>query len=389
MKNNFLITFVIFFVMILFYSESHAIPAFARKYSMSCQTCHSPFPKLKDYGDEFAKNGFVLSDKDAPRYFQETGDNELSLIRDVPLAFRLEGYATYKHKSNEDKIEFGSPRILKVLSGGSLTKDLAYYFYFYLDEKGEIAGLEDAYLMFNNLFNTGVDFYIGQFQISDPLFKRELRLTIEDYQIYKKKIGKSHINLSYDRGIMLNYELPTKTDLTFEVLNGTGLIPAKNDNFDNDNNINFFGRISQELAKPLRIGGLIYYGKENLASNYFAFKNKVNMLGGDFTLSFNDKLEINYQYVYREDSQPDSNLNKTKTNGSFIEIIYTPKGDESKWYAAVLLNYISSEFQNSDYKTLALNIGYLLRRNFRLVNEFSYDFINKSNKLSLGFVSAF
>lgn len=74
--------------------DSYAIPAFARKYNMSCQTCHSPFPKIKDYGDEFAGNGFVLADKDAPRYYVETGDSELSLIRDIPLALRLELFGT-------------------------------------------------------------------------------------------------------------------------------------------------------------------------------------------------------------------------------------------------------------------------------------------------------
>lgn len=387
MKKNILFFFILIFTLTAI-SESYGIPAFARKYSMSCQTCHSPFPRLKDYGDEFAKNGFVLADKDAPRYFLETGDSELSLIRDVPLALRLEGYATFKHKSNEDKFEVGAPRILKVLSGGALAKDLSYYFYFYLDEKGVIAGLEDAYLMFNNLFNSGLDLYIGQFQISDPLFKRELRLTIEDYHIYKKKIGSSNLNLSYDRGIMLNYELPTKTDLTFEVLNGTGLIPAEND-FDRDKFLNFFGRVSQRLANPLRIGGLVYSGKENINTNFSTFLNQVTMFGGDFTLSLGDKIELNYQYVYREDSQPDLGIGKTKTQGTFAELIYTPKGDESKWYAVALFNYITSEYPGSDYKSLALNLGYLLRRNFRLVGEFSYNFVNKSNEISIGFVSAF
>ena len=47
-----------------------AMPAFARKYQMSCKTCHSPFPKLKPYGEEFAGNGFVLKDKEAPRYYR-------------------------------------------------------------------------------------------------------------------------------------------------------------------------------------------------------------------------------------------------------------------------------------------------------------------------------
>ncbi len=187
---------------------------------------------------------------------------------------------------------------------------------------------------------------------------------------------------------MFNYELPTKTDLTFEVLNGTGLIPA-NDSYDQDKFLNFFGRISQELATPLRIGGLIYSGKENLNTDFSTFQNQVRMFGGDFTLSLGDKFELNYQYVYREDSQPDSGFGKTKTQGTFAELIYTPKGDESKWYAAALFNYITSDYQSSDYKSLALNFGYLLKRNFRLVSEFSYDLIKKSNQLSIGFVSAF
>ncbi|MCX8056493.1 MAG: hypothetical protein N3F03_02645 [Ignavibacteria bacterium] len=387
MKNYF--SLLLIFILTIFISETFAIPAFSRKYSLSCQTCHSPFPRLKDYGDSFARNGFVLADKESPRYFQETGDAELSLIRDVPIAFRLEGYATYKHKSNEDRFEIGSPKILKVLSGGSLAKDFSYYFYFYLDEEGEIAGVEDAYFMLNNFLGTGVDLYLGQFQVSDPLFKNELRLTLENYQVYKKKIGLSHINLSYDRGIMLNYELPTKTDLYFEVLNGTGLIPASDGEFDNDKFTNFVGRISQKLDEPFRVGGLIYLGKEKLGRNNLSFINKVNMYGGDLTLSLGDKFELNYQYIHRIDSQPDTGFSKIKTNSSMLELIFTPKGDESKWYAVGLINYINSEFPGSDYKSFALNLGYLLRRNIRLVGEFLFDAVSKTTKFSFGFVSAF
>ena len=63
-----------------------AIPAFARKYRMSCTTCHAPVPRLaeKAYGDEFAGNGFVLADQEASRYYVETGDKDLDLIRETP-----------------------------------------------------------------------------------------------------------------------------------------------------------------------------------------------------------------------------------------------------------------------------------------------------------------
>jgi hypothetical protein len=42
-------------------TDALAIPAFARKYDMSCTTCHAPFPKLKPFGEEFAGNGFQLT----------------------------------------------------------------------------------------------------------------------------------------------------------------------------------------------------------------------------------------------------------------------------------------------------------------------------------------
>lgn len=384
MKKSFILLTTITLISFFWTTELFGIPAFARKYSMSCQTCHSPFPRLKDYGDEFARNGFVLADKDAPRYFQETGDSELSLIRDFPISIRIEGFTTFKHKSNEDRIDFAAPYMVKLLSGGSLTKNIAYYFYLYLNEKGKVETVEDAYIMFNNVFNTELDIYFGQFQISDPLFKRELRLTREDYMIYKMKIGNSRMSLGYDRGIMLNLPLKTKTDLTFEILNGNGIGPA-NDNFDMDKYPSFFGRISQDIAEPLRAGVFGYYGKEQIASNPI---NRATMFGVDATLSLGDKLEANIQYVRREDTNADANRS-ANTNGSFIELVYTPKGDESKWYSVALVNYITSNYPDTDYKTAALHYGYLLRRNIRLYGEFIYDMKNKSNQLLFGIVTAF
>ena len=59
--------------------------------------------------------------------------------------------------------------------------------------------------------------------IAITFFKRELRLTLEDYQIYRARPGLSQINLTYDRGIMLGYGLPTKTDFVAEILNGNGI----------------------------------------------------------------------------------------------------------------------------------------------------------------------
>ncbi len=391
--KKYLISLALIVLIFSLYTELSAIPAFARKYSMSCQTCHSPFPKIKPYGDEFAGNGFVLSDKDAPRYYMETGDSELSLIRDIPIALRMELYGTYQNRKNENN-DFKTPYILKFMSGGALTKDIAYYFYFFFSERGEVAGIEDAFIMFNNLFETELDAYIGQFQVSDPLFKRELRLTLEDFQPYKVHPGYSKAGLTYDRGVMLTYGLESGTDFIFEILTGNG-IGTTNEfkNFDTDKYKNFMFRVSQDLTDFARIGGFGYYGKEKLEDNNgIQCLNEINNFGGDLTLTLGDKLEINGQYTYRTDKQPIPSLlnsDKIKTEGVFTELIYTPSGDESKWYGVGLFNYVKSDLNELNYKSGTLHLGYMLKRNIRLISEYTYNITKEYGLLSIGIVSAF
>jgi hypothetical protein len=41
-------------------STAHAVPAFARKYQTSCQTCHIVFPKLNAFGEAFRLRGYRM-----------------------------------------------------------------------------------------------------------------------------------------------------------------------------------------------------------------------------------------------------------------------------------------------------------------------------------------
>ena len=391
MKRILATTIMIVTMIVIVAGDMFAIPAFARKYSMSCKTCHSPFPYLKPYGNEFAANGFVLKDKDAPRYFVQTGDDRLSLIRDFPVAVRIQGYVTYNEENN-DQFDIGTPSAFKIMSGGSLTKDVSYYAYYIL-ESGEPGKIEDAWLMFNNLFNSELDLTVGQFQVSDPIFKRELRLTNEDYIIYKVRPGLSMIDLTYDRGITLAYTLPTSTDLVLEVVNGSGIGELYSNNlFDRDKYKNLMGRVSQGVLENLRVGAMGYYGNEMVdqSDTSLSFKNEIWMIGGDATLESN-MFELNLQYVYRNDNNPYAMQigKEVKTQGGFAELIFKPDGDESIWYMVALYNQVESDDNALDYKSVTGHIGYLLRRNIRLVGECIYDIDNEYAKFNMGFVTAF
>jgi hypothetical protein len=384
MKRTLISISIILFLMTVMVEKLMAIPAFARKYRMSCKTCHAPFPHLKPYGEEFAGNGFVLKDKDAPRYFDDTGDDKLSLIRDFPFALRMEGFITYNNNKSEIS-DFSTPYNIKLLSGGSLAKNISYYFYFFFSEQGKIVGLEDAFIIFSDLFHTGISLTLGQFQVSDPLFKRELRLTFEDYSIYKAAPGLSHVDLTYDRGIMLNYTIPKGPDLVFEVVNGTGIEEANVfENFDNDKYKNIFGRISQDIGDHFRIGASAYYGKEAPEGRM----NKIWIWGGDCSFSLSN-VELNFQYMERKDDNPyfyNVAPNEFHTRGLFAELVFTPGGGDGLWYAVGLYNWVDSDQNRLDYQSAAVHLGYLLRRNMRLTSEFNYIFAGPEGKYARGII---
>ena len=54
--------FAVVSAIVLVARASHAIPAFARRYETSCQTCHVAFPRLTPFGEAFRRNGYRFPD---------------------------------------------------------------------------------------------------------------------------------------------------------------------------------------------------------------------------------------------------------------------------------------------------------------------------------------
>lgn len=394
MRKVYLLSVILLTVLLaMSFRKAGAIPAFARKYQISCQVCHSPaMPKLKAFGSEFAASGFRLTEYESPRYFIPVGDDRLSLFRELPLAIRVDGFASFNFVDDKS-LDFKAPFVIKLLSGGELSDKLSYYFYFLLNERGTVAGVEDAFLMYHDLFGSGINFFIGQFQASDPLFKGELRYTLEPYMIYDAAPGNSSANLKYDRGIMVDKGFSSGTSIVLEVLNGYGINEAGEGwQFDKDKYKNFMLRLNQ-TAGPLSIGLFGYLGKEEVFLGIPEGINKIWMVGPDLSVNLEDRLIFNMQYLVRNDSDVFTGFGvqrDVKTQGGFAEIIFSPKGDLSNWYLTGLINLVQSDDDILDYTSATIHGGYLLRRNVRLVTEYTQVLSgSKFGKLSAGFVSAF
>lgn len=377
--------------------SADGIPAFARKYQISCQVCHSPaMPRLKPFGDEFAGNGFRMTEYESPRHFIQAGDDKLSLFRELPVAVRMDGHATYNF-DNRGSADMAAPFVLKLLSGGELSDNLSYYFYFMFSERGKIAGIEDAFLVYSDFLGTGINITMGQFAVSDPLFKSELRYTLESYRIYGSKPGTSNADLKYDKGVVFDKGFSTGTTIVGQIVNGNG-IGAADDGylFDKDKYKNFMLRVNQDVGQFITVGFFGYTGREVVHDAIYSDVSDIMMFGPDITLDFNERIMLNVQFVKRTDSRvfvpgfPSGMREDVETLGAFAELIYSPKGDMSKWYLTGLINWVESDYDPLDYASATLHAGYLLRRNTRVVGEFTQQFRGPDyGKLNLGIITAF
>lgn len=375
------------------------IPAFARRYGVSCSLCHNPIPVLTPFGETFAANGFRMSPKEEPRDTLSTGDELLTLMKSVPFAIRLDAYMN-AYANGKVATDFQTPYNLKLLSGGPISGGLSYYLYFFLYERGEVGGVEDAFVYANDIAGKPVDVMVGQFQVSDPLFKRELRLEYQDYAVYRARIGDQPADLTYDRGVMATADFAGFT-LTGVAVNGNGRV-ASGSNRRLDDNIpkNVMGHLTRDLVSGVRLGVLGYRGQQEGASGTGpTVTNTLWMLGVDATLE-RGPLQLNAQYVHRQDDRPTFLIGEPRvlTDGGFAELVIRPAG--SRWYGVGLYNRVTSTRPLLDvrlggagglraYEALTGGGGYVLRRNFRVYGEVTGDLDHKALVWTLGLTTAF
>ncbi|MFN8574808.1 MAG: hypothetical protein U0132_22325 [Gemmatimonadaceae bacterium] len=392
------------------------IPAFARKYNVSCVQCHSPVPKLNKFGENFAANGFEFAKGEAPRDTVGTGDALLRLQRTLPLAVRFDSYITAlsNKKDGQNNADFQSPWIIKLLSGGQVADKVSYYTYFLLTERGEVAGLEDAYVQFTDVFGSKASVIFGQFQVSDPVFKRELRLSYDDWQLYRMKVGDATPDLTYDRGLMAMISPWEGADFSVQLLNGGGLQAGTDQQqFDRDSKKNVALRYSQAIG-PLRLGGFGYRGAEE--GN--GVRNTITVWGPDATIPLGDLGEINAQYLRRTDRDPFygscSPIHPcpggatipfdTKVDAAMAEAVLWPQGHAGRLFFTGTYNWIKSDTpvislglgEQSDgtgfltkYQTLSGGAHFLYKRNLRMMAEIGHDFERKQTRFIAGTVLAF
>ncbi len=154
------------FMLLIIPAIGYAVPAFARKYETSCQTCHVAFPMLNPFGQAFRNNGYRMPE----------GEQQLSrepliplgaepwkklwphavwpgkIPRWFPLALKVDfAFRQATTSTPEVQTDMAFPDHLDLFVAGNLGGAFSYFINLALLHHGEFGGLERAFVQIHPL----------------------------------------------------------------------------------------------------------------------------------------------------------------------------------------------------------------------------------------------
>jgi hypothetical protein len=394
----------LFIVLLASYGTAWGMPAFARQYNISCVVCHDAFPKLNAFGEKFAADNYRM-----PQWKEvstvEVGDDMLRLPKFPPFAVRAQAYVQGRDgeevdpetgpTGNDSDFDFQTPYLIKLLSSAPLSEHLTYYFYGIFAEKGHNGEtiIEDAWFRHDDLFSTGVAMQLGQFQVSDLMFPREVRLTFQDFYAYRAA------GVTYERGVIFDRDVGP-VGLGVGVVNGSGIEQNFDINspgyrrpdkmFDNDTQKSVFARVGIPIG-PVELGLFGLTGEQMSATGFAGEevgtrKTDKSIAGVDLSGGFGGKYRWFAQYLWNKwdeflDQDPTQDYD---WSGGFAGLDYV---HSDRWTFSALYNYADANdfedtgtiYEGIEINSLTFAASYYFMRNVKAIMEVNADFLSEDD----------
>ncbi len=166
-----------------------AIPAFARKYDLPCSACHTAWPELNSFGQNFRDNGYqLMNDKDSPIWqnpsyipitirmtpnvhtirmtpnvhFERTSHQRIDSIPGDPTSAPMLGNVT-QHGFDLSGMD--------LWAAGTLYKNISFTVLPSLDSAGAVH-FEAAFIRFDNLKSRWLNLKFGKFELDNMVSEK-------------------------------------------------------------------------------------------------------------------------------------------------------------------------------------------------------------------------
>ena len=329
-------------------TNAEAIPAFARKYKLGCNTCHTLYPQLNRFGRDFRDNGFRMPDEIEELLRAKPTPPPATTPKDGPaLAVSHANASDAQDQASEDFWSFIPEQIpfsiqaklhglinpkgdvtsdfqleeLQLQSGGTFTSRVSYYLHHHLAEEGEPGDLYTGWVRFNNLLRSNwLNVIVGQTEL--PLsFSPEIeRLSSFEYLAFDRELGANTFNLNRPQlGIQVFGQSEKGTKFWAGLANGFGLaVNEETETFDNNSFKDVYGRVAQEFGEHV-VGGYVYYGRARGSTESVGrFSDDFVRVGGDAFINVN-RIIVYGTALYARDDNPLGLGERRTFYGGFVE----------------------------------------------------------------------
>jgi len=367
--------------------EVSAVPAFARKYGISCSQCHAAFPTLNDYGREFKNNGYVRERE------KETGAKIEGSDMMIPGTFPWG--ALVKARPFDQSKSAGTQRrpqnrafheLELFLAEGSVAKNFSYF--------TEIEAEDDAGTGFEPTFEdlrvgyhhndylnliagfgnflAGVDPYQTLAMNHHTRRASDTRALLDldqQYLAVRGEAAKEGVGaLGYAFGIGGGRDAPTAGTMAQE-----GYGP-----------VNYNLRLVADSLKGLALGAFYSFGKDDLTSKATSGTgvNKMQAFAVDALVEAMD-LGVRSALVNTKNEVRSTGVLNSKDTGAYVEAFYAFKKNNAPWIVP-LVRFDRTKDKVADRKVdhLVANLSYYPLENLRTFLEFYNELSDKTGSVS-------
>ena len=395
MKKNFVVAGLAVLLWVCFFPvhEAQAVSQWARKYNMSCQSCHTAFPRLNYFGEKFAKNGYQFPDTaDGDEQKEKLSDtlfiDDLKNLFGVRISVTPASVTTNGLSrgapNNSTAVNFGNTDWVQFFSAGSIFKNTSIF----IETQVSNTSIKNNWftLGYHNLFDQSL-LNVRAGKISSMNWHAmtgRLRMipniNLEGWTNFKTTEGTVSTTaapfvLEDQLGVgepqpgleMYGYKGPFLYSVG--VVNGNALT-------DSNQFKNLFGTLRLEIPDTdsnfagSSISGWGYWGTDTANTSTTQTKNRFYRLSSAANLRWK-KWDIIGGYIYGVDkdwvlSTAGNQENKTHALGMQVGYLIDPK-----WFAAAQCDYVTDTFKDTAttsnyFHKVSPSIWYMPRENMRI-----------------------
>lgn len=372
--------------------EAFATAQWARKYKINCQTCHTGFPRLTYFGEQFQRNGYQLPDtQDGDEQKEKLSDT--SFIDNLINMFGIRIAVTPASATTNElvrngrlttRFSLGNTNWIQLFTAGTIFKNTSIF----IETEIENAAVHNNWftLGYHNLFDQKLlNLRIGKLSVmnwhAQPGRLRMIpNINIEGWRNFQTSEGTASTTTREDPvamgepqpGIELyGYQGPFLYSVG--VTNGNALT-------DNNQFKNVFGTLRLEKTKGNFAGSAVsgwgYIGTDTATTSTTQRKNRFYRASGAGNLRWK-AWDLIVAYLYGRDndwilSTVGSQRNTTHAFSWQLAYFINPK-----WYAAGQYDYVTDLFKlttttSNDFHKISPSIWFMPRENMRigLVNRY-------------------